>query len=110
MTLRYLLISPVLVPFTRTLLPPGLPFTAGFADASLSQSGVLSLRFPTFVAFGSLDTFTSSKKLRQWAEKLAEDSDGSVKWEQIEGAGHFWREKGVMKTLQMNVKMWLTHA
>lgn len=102
MTVRYLLISPVLLPLTTTLIPPGLPFTAGE-----ETSGVLSLKYPTLIAFGEKDTFTSSKKLRQWAERLEKEANGGeVKWAQIEGAGHFWRESGAMKELLARIKAW----
>ncbi|KAI5369559.1 Putative alpha/Beta hydrolase [Septoria linicola] len=104
-TVRYLLISPVLLPLSTTLLSPGLPFTMG--SSTDQQEGVLSLRCPTLILFGSSDTFTSSKKLRQWAEKLERDSPGKhIRWSQIEGAGHFWREQGVMQALQSKIQAW----
>lgn len=140
--IRYLLISPVLIPLSTTLVPPGIPFisatatataTAGGGGTSLeteeksTAAGVFSLQYPTLIAFGSSDTFTSSKKLCQWAERLAKDSaavattatatnttattphpvDAKVEWTQIDGAGHFWREGGVMRELQGNIREWV---
>ncbi|EMF16409.1 uncharacterized protein SEPMUDRAFT_152636 [Sphaerulina musiva SO2202] len=147
-SIRYLLISPVLIPLSTTLVPPGIPFisatttataTATAAGGGRSTSleteekstaaGVFSLQYPTLIAFGSSDTFTSSKKLCQWAERLAKDSaavaalatpattnttataphpvDAKVEWTQIDGAGHFWREGGVMRELQGNIREWV---
>lgn len=146
-SIRYLLISPVLIPLSTTLVPPGIPFisatataTAGGGGTSLeteeksTAAGVFSLQYPTLIAFGSSDTFTSSKKLCQWAERLAKDSaavaaatttaattatnttttattphpvGAKVEWTQIDGAGHFWREGGVMRELQGNIREWV---
>ncbi|KAF2210881.1 hypothetical protein CERZMDRAFT_44642 [Cercospora zeae-maydis SCOH1-5] len=103
---RYLMVSPVLVPFSTTLLSPGLPFTEG--SSSDEETGVLSLAHPTLIVFGTLDTFTASRKLRMWAEKLQKNSpEGKVRWVQVDGAGHFWRERGVMKVLRSDVQAWL---
>lgn len=141
-SIRYLLISPVLIPLSTTLVPPGIPFisatataTTGGGSTSLeteeksTAAGVFSLQYPTLIAFGSSDTFTSSKKLCQWAERLAKDSaavaalattaatnttattphpvDAKVEWTQIDGAGHFWREGGVMRELQGTIREWV---
>lgn len=147
-SIRYLLISPVLIPLSTTLVPPGIPFisatttataTAGGGSTSFeteeksTAAGVFSLQYPTLIAFGSSDTFTSSKKLCQWAERLAKDSaavattaaattaatnttttataphpvDAKVEWTQIDGAGHFWREGGVMRELQGTIREWV---
>ncbi|CAK4033462.1 Hypothetical predicted protein [Lecanosticta acicola] len=95
----YLVISPVLVPLTTTLLPPGFSFSA-------HESGLFSLTQPTLLLFGSEDGFTSSKKLRQWSTKLSNDSSHCFEWEQIDGAGHFWREPGVMRTLRSTIATW----
>lgn len=107
----YLLISPVLVPLTTSLLPPGLPLslalptTPGKSDA-LSTSGLLSNTSPALLLFGSSDSFTSARKLQHWAEKLARDSGGKARWKQIDQAGHFWREDGVMRALQSEIVSW----
>lgn len=105
-TVQYLLVSPVLVPLTTSLLSPGIPFTSGTATDQ-DDAGMLSLRWPTLITFGSSDTFTSSKKLRAWSERLAEQSSGRIEWTEIPDAGHFWREKGVMRALQKSIISWL---
>lgn len=153
-SIRYLLISPVLIPLSTTLVPPGIPFISATATTTTTATaggggggggstsleteekstaaGVFSLQYPTLIAFGSSDTFTSSKKLCQWAERLAKDSaavaavattattanttatataphpvDAKVEWTQIDGAGHFWREGGVMRELQGHIREWV---
>lgn len=95
----YLIISPVLVPFSTTLLPPGI-------SLSNQELGLFPASNPTLAVFGSGDTFSSSKKLRQWAEGLATASSQHFQWEQVDGAGHFWREQGVMGRLQSRVARW----
>ncbi|KXS97520.1 hypothetical protein AC578_4608 [Pseudocercospora eumusae] len=104
--LHYLLISPVLVPLTTLLLSPGIPFTSGTSTAA-AETTYLMRRHRTLIAFGSADTFTSSKKLKTWCERLAEKSSGRLEWTEIADAGHFWREKGVMRTLQKSIISWL---
>lgn len=99
----YLVISPVLVPFSTTLLPPGV-------SLSNQELGLFPVSNPTLAVFGSADTFSSSKKLRQWAEGLATVSSKHFQWEQIDGAGHFWREQGVMRRLQSRIAGWTTEV
>lgn len=99
---RYLLVSPVLFPLSTMLLPPGLAFPKGHTTA-----GVLSFESPTLIAFGDSDHFTSAKKLRQWAERLASQSAGRVKWVQIVGAGHFWREDEAATRLEDEMLGWM---
>lgn len=102
---RYLLVSPVLFPLSTTLLPPGLAFPK--ANATDATAGLLSLKHPTLVAFGDSDHFTSAKKLRQWAERLASESKGRLRWTQIDGVGHFWREEGVAARLEAELVQWM---
>jgi alpha/beta superfamily hydrolase len=104
-TVRYLLVSPVLFPLSTILLPPGLALPKSHSTAV--DAGVLSLKNPTFLAFGDSDTFTSGKKLRQWAERLASESKGSWKWTQVDCAGHFWREDGAAARLESELAEWL---
>lgn len=106
----YLLISPVILPFTQTLCPPGPPSTVlnvRRRSTDGSASGQLILQYPTLAVFGSTDTFTSSKRLRAWAEKQSHDSRSRFEWTDVEGAGHFWRENGSMKQLQDRIAGWV---
>lgn len=103
---RYLLVSPILVPLTTLLLSPGLPFTSG-SLADEQDAGVLSLKSPSLIAFGTSDTFTSSKRLKEWSETLVQQSSGRVKWKEIADAGHFWHKKGAMRALQTEIVSWL---
>lgn len=108
---RYLLISPVLLPFTSILCPPGPPASMFRPRGILADgnAGSLFLQRPTLILFGSSDGFTSGRRLRAWAEKYARTSGASdFRWEQINSAGHFWREDGVMAALQSRVSAWVT--
>lgn len=109
-TTRYLFVSPVLLPFTHTLSPPGPPsFMPGMRKHAVADKGGGSafLHNPTLVLFGSADGFTSVGRLRVWAEKMSRDTKSSFEWAEVEGAGHFWREAGVMQRLQEKLAAWV---
>ncbi|KAK4636494.1 hypothetical protein CLAFUW4_02204 [Fulvia fulva] len=108
-TTAYLLVSPVLLPLTTTICPPGLPFPGlhnPFHGHSGSTSGLLSLQAPVHIIFGNQDGFTSVKKLQQWATKLCKEAPHAGRQE-IAGAAHFWREEGAMRELQSSVATWV---
>jgi hypothetical protein len=93
---RYLLISPVLIPFTTTLAPPGASMSFS------SQNGGNGMQFtkhPALAVFGTADVFTAARRLRAWAERTEKESS-SFTWKQVEGADHFWRERDAMRALQ----------
>lgn len=107
---RYLIISPVLLPFTATLCSPGPPtsvFNMRRQSPSEANVGAQFLINPTLGVFGSSDGFSSSRKLRTWAEKQARGSKSLFEWQEVEGAGHFWREDGAMQMLQRRVSDWV---
>lgn len=106
----YLVISPVVLPFTNTLCPPGplVPTLGARRKASNTGAGTTFLQRPTLALFGSSDSFTSGRRLCGWAEKQAQASAASgFTWKQIDGAGHFWREEGVMQALQDRITDWV---
>lgn len=106
----YLFVSPVLMPFSSTLLSPGAPTAALNVRKGDASSPKQYLYHRTLVAFGSNDAFTSSKRLKQWAEKQSQDSKGSLSWCEIDGAGHFWNEAGVLQALQQKVASWTAES
>jgi pimeloyl-ACP methyl ester carboxylesterase len=101
----YLLISPVLPPLAHTLVPP-VSWT-GFKGAIDKSTGVGSMKYPTLAVWGSIDSFTSSRRLKAWAERLSKAGPATFKWTEFEGAGHFWREQGVMKLMMEGIKSWV---
>ncbi|KAK6440160.1 hypothetical protein LTR95_003616 [Oleoguttula sp. CCFEE 5521] len=108
MEVSYLLVSPVLPPLAHTLVAPGT-VSALFSSPKSSldrHSGFGSLEAPTLLIWGSADSFTSGRRLRSWAEKLKAQS-ATVQWAQVERAGHFWREEGVMDELLTKVTTWV---
>ena len=103
----YLLVSPLLPPVSHALCPPSsISSLLGKAKPDPS-TGVGKLDRPTLAIWGAADSFTSNRKLRTWAEKLSSESASDFEWAQIEGAGHFWREAGVMQELQQRIAAWL---
>ena len=109
-TTRYLVISPVLLPFTQTLCPPGPPsWIPSFRKRTTedAKAGVLFLDNPTLAIFGSTDVFTSSRRLRGWAQNMSSESKSAFEWAEIEGAGHFWNEAGVMQKMQETIFAWV---
>lgn len=103
----YLLISPVLLPFSTNLMPPGAPTSGPNVGRGDTDSTKQFLQHPTLVLFGSHDAFTSSKRLRQWAEKQAGESHSDFRPCEIDHAGHFWSEEGVLRALQGKLADWI---
>jgi pimeloyl-ACP methyl ester carboxylesterase len=108
---RYLLVSPVLVPLSTFLPPLGLPSLfalLGLHDRTTDDKSAdfMSLTTSTLVLFGTEDNFTSAKKLQQWAEKLEQRADGRLQWFALDGAGHFWREPGAIAALKTKISLW----
>lgn len=106
-TTAYLLISPILGP------------AAGLAtmfSAALSRNNGEEkfLTNDTMVVYGDGDVFTSQRKLRWWCEDLRERSanEGVEKFQfcEVEGAGHFWRERGVEEKLRKAAGEWISEA
>ncbi|KAK3647591.1 hypothetical protein LTR56_003265 [Elasticomyces elasticus] len=105
---HYLVISPVVLPFSTALCPPGPPVPQPFGRkiAADAHAGDLFLKHPTLAIFGTKDGFTPVRRLRAWAEKQSPQAVG-FEWEPIESAGHFWHEEGVMRALQERIKTWV---
>lgn len=66
---------------------------------------------PTLAIFGDDDVFVSIKKLRTWGERLTEtrNGKGESKFKHVEvgGAGHFWHDRGAVRILQDEIKVFL---
>lgn len=109
---HYLLISP--------LLPPISLFATMFSrlsnDKILASNGKRQssaaldeplVNHPTLAIYGNKDFFTSRKKLRRWAEGLAEKPNSLFRFKEICSAGHFWQEEGVDIQMRACIKEWL---
>jgi alpha/beta superfamily hydrolase len=48
----------------------------------------------TLAIFGDEDIFSTSKKLRLWADRLGGEQNSRFRHVEIRGAGHFWHEQG----------------
>jgi hypothetical protein len=57
----------------------------------------------TLAVFGDEDIFSTSKKLRLWADRLASEQNSLFRHAEISGAGHFWHEEGVSDKMWVNV-------
>jgi surfactin synthase thioesterase subunit len=79
-------------------------------SAGEEGSGFLSLKYPSLILFGSVDHFTSAKKLKQWAERLSSAAKGHLQWQCFDSGGHFWREGTVMEELQSRIRTWSRSA
>jgi hypothetical protein len=102
---RYLLVSPVLPPLAYTLVPPSW---AGLRGGVEKGTGFVAMACPTLIVWGSVDSFTSNRRLKAWAERLSKVAgQGMLKWRDFEGAGHFWREEGVMRAMTGEVGEWI---
>jgi len=105
-SVRYLLVSPVLPPLAYTLVTP--ISWAGFKGGVEKGTGFGALAWPTLTVWGTVDSFTSNRRLKAWAERLSQAAGpGTFKWRDFEGAGHFWREAGVMKAMTGEIGEWI---
>ena len=105
-TTRYLLVSP--------LLPPISSFMMGFAGMKAwslgrgsvdeGEKGIEATDARVLAVYGDGDTFTGIRKYRKWREKMENE-----RWRGVEvgGAGHFWREEGVMRVLVGQMEEWV---
>jgi len=57
----------------------------------------------TIAIFGDEDIFSTSKKLRLWADRLGSNINSRFRHVEISGAGHFWHEEGVADQMEANV-------
>ena len=101
----YLLISPVLPPIAHTLVPPAS--WTGLRGGADKSTGVGSTTCPTLAVWGSIDSFTSNRRLKAWAERLSKLGPAAFKGVDFEGAGHFWREQGVMRSMTEAIENWV---
>lgn len=96
----YLLISP--------LLPP----LSGFLSFSLAALLLRSpeprafVESPTLVVFGNADGFTSARRVRAWCKRL-EDRNAAFASFEVDGVGHFWRERGAVGSLCGSIEKWV---
>ena len=111
----YLLISPLLPPISFLLNPSLSSFSSlsslssnlpSFSRFTTLTSPRTFLDNPTLAIFGSEDGFTSSRKLVGWARKMQAASQGGFGWREVDGAGHFWRERGAEEALKRAVVRW----
>jgi len=108
-SVRYMLVSPVLPPLAHTLVPPAS--WAGLKGGFEKGAGIGEMKWPALVLWGSEDSFTSNRRLKAWAEKLGKTAaerrgPGVLRWRDFE-AGHFWREAGAMKVMTGEVADWV---
>ncbi|KAL1297855.1 hypothetical protein AAFC00_006382 [Neodothiora populina] len=99
---HYLLISPLLPPLSAFLSPSwaSMLLMRPFDSETL-------VRNKTLVVFGSEDGFTSARRMRAWCKKMEMQSTAKdFEWHEEEKAGHFWRERGVIKGLATRVERW----
>jgi pimeloyl-ACP methyl ester carboxylesterase len=101
----YVLISPLLPPLAHTLIPP-VSWT-GLKGGVDRSTGVGAMTCPTLAVWGSVDGFTSDRRLKTWAERMSNGGPVTFKWLSVEGAGHFWREHGVMTLMTKGIEEWI---
>ncbi|ERF69848.1 hypothetical protein EPUS_09064 [Endocarpon pusillum Z07020] len=105
----YLLISPVLPPVARfATFFSSLSFIRRQPGEHISNHDVSNLlvRYPSLTVYGNKDFFTSAKKLRRWTQDLSDKPGSAFEYREVEGAGHFWREKGVLEQMLNHIMDW----
>lgn len=113
--LAYLLVSPLLGPvsmlttmFIRPTFECRNPQTGGVEWRDESNKEAKLTEHATCLIYGTKDVFTSSRRLHRWAESLRKQAPSTLTVHEVEGAGHFWVEKGMSTQLQSSVKGWLS--
>lgn len=100
----YLLISPLLPPISSLT---ALSFSQASSKTDKEELQTRLSTNPSLAVFGSDDIFTSTKKLRAWAQSISGCPNSSFQFVEIDGAGHFWHEDGVEKRLRLAVREWI---
>lgn len=114
-TTFYLLISPLLPPISMfaTMFSKHNPNALGnqavsnYGPASNVHVNEKLTSATTLAIYGDKDFFTSHKKLRKWAEHLAEIPESRFRFREIGGAGHFWNEQGVEGQMRSAIRDWI---
>jgi alpha/beta superfamily hydrolase len=105
-TARYLLVSPLLPPISSLMMGfPGVKaWSLGRGSVDEGEKGIEAVDARVLAVYGDGDTFTGVRKYRKWREKMEGE-----RWKGVEvgGAGHFWREEGVMGVLVGEVEEWV---
>lgn len=100
----YLMISPpqgvVTHLATMSLLPSALVKNKDPQDVAAEEKLV---RNPSLVIFGDEDGFAPVGKFRSWKAKMEGKMGSQFKGAEIETAGHFWVEEGVLDQLRERV-------
>lgn len=100
---RYLLISP-LTPPVSTLAAPALG--PKFWNRSKDSHQEIFGMHKTLAIYGDQDVFTSAKKTRDWSDQLKVKPRSRFSSIEVEGAGHFWVEKGAEEKLRCALRDW----
>lgn len=100
----YLLVSPLLPPISAfTTLPFGTNALKAHPEDGLQQLS----SYPSLAIFGSDDMFTSGKKLRNWAQEIANRPASQFQFVEVDEAGHFWRTAAAQKSLRIGIREWI---
>ena len=98
----YLLVSPP--------LPPVSHFLTGFSSFFAHRDGIgvggAAGRSEGLVVYGDSDGFTSARKYRKWAAEVEGKGGSGFKFHEVDGAGHFYRERGALEGLLDAVGLW----
>jgi alpha/beta superfamily hydrolase len=105
--IRYLLISPLTAPIS-TLLAPAL--ATKLLSRSTSSFPDVVAKHETLAVFGNQDVFSSSKRIREWIERMKGESGLRFHGVEVNGAGHFWHEEGSESELRAALRTWERRA
>ncbi|KAI9042641.1 uncharacterized protein KD926_005247 [Aspergillus affinis] len=110
----YLLVSPLLPPinmfltlFSKLSLNVGAHTAAQGRNIPCPNLTDQLRAHPTLAMYGSHDAFTSAQKLRQWSQELGLKPGSQFQSAEIDGAGHFWRERGAESEARATLREWL---
>jgi alpha/beta superfamily hydrolase len=100
---QYLLISPLTGPISFLAAP-----ALGMRLWHKAHESQVIAKHNSLVVYGDQDVFASAKKISAWAKKMEAESGSQVSHVLVEGAGHFWTERGVEEELRQAMRAWET--
>lgn len=98
---RYLLISPLTGPISFLAAP-----VLGIKFWHRAHESQIFAKHNSLIIYGDQDIFASAKKLSAWVERMEADPGSQVSHVLVEGAGHFWIERGVAEELRQSLRTW----
>lgn len=61
-----------------------------------TEADIKLRQHPTLAVYGNQDIIVAASKLRSWKTRMEAAEGSTFRGREVDGAGHFWAEKGVL--------------